>query len=429
MKVTLLPADTYIVVNKAIISEHSRKLLSMLYQPIIGSSATNLYFTYWSNLDMNQVMSREFTHHYLMSNMNLSIDDMVEAREKLEAIGLIKVYVHKGSINQYIYELYSPLSASEFFMNPILSTALQNSLGKMEYERLISCFEVPKINLKNYEEITCSFHDVFTVAPSTPLEQANRIRKNSKLGLSFSPTIDLSNVLSAIPSEMLEQKSITNDMKDFLYKISFIYNLEDDIFISILRNSINEKHIIDKELVKENCRKYYSFENCGKLPSIIYKNQPEFLRRSVTDTSKKSKFIYDMETTSPFDFLTSKNNNVRPSQSDLQILTMLLIDYNLTPGVVNVLIDYVLKINNNKLIKAFVENIATQWKRSNVQTVEEAINMAKKENNGKKNRETKKVVSVKVKEEKPDWFDKSVESNEVSDIEANAFMERLKNIK
>lgn len=428
-KVTLLPADTYIVVNKAIISEHSRKLLSMLYQPIIGASSTNLYFTFWANLDMNQVMSREFTHHYLMANMNLSIDDMLEAREKLEAIGLLKVYVHKGSINQYIYELYSPLSASEFFVNPILNTALQNTLGQIEYDRMVSYFEIPKINLKNYEEITSSFHDIFTIIPSTPLEQNNMIRKNCKLGLTFAPTIDLNNVLSAIPSEMLNQKSITKEMKDFLYKIAFVYNFDDDIFISILRNSIDEKHMLNKELIKDNCRKYYTFDHSGKLPSIVYKNQPEFLRKTVTDTSERSKYIYEREINSPFDFLTSKNNNVRPSPGDLQVLSMLLIDYNLTPGVVNVLIEYVLKINNNKLVPAFVENIATQWKRSNVQTVEEAMALAKKENNRNKNRETKKIVSTKVKEEKPDWFDKTVESNEVSDAEASAFMEKLKNIK
>ena len=179
-------------------------------------------------------------------------------------------------------------------------------------------------------------------------------------------------------------------------------------------------------MVKENCRKYYSFENLGKLPTIVYKNQPEFLCKEVTDTSKRSKFIYDMENTSPFDFLTIKNNNVRPSKSDLSVLEMLLVDYDLPPGVVNVLIDYVLRINNNKLIKSFIESIAIQWKRSNIKTVEQAMEIAK-ENNSKKNKIVK--TSNVVKEKKPDWFDKNVESNDVSDEEVHAFMEKLKTVK
>lgn len=426
MQVILLPADTYIVSNRAIITEYSRKIISMLYQPIIGATATSLYFSFWSNLDANQVMSIIRTHHFLMANMGLSIEDLMEAREKLEGIGLLKTYLNKGSINQYIYELYAPLNADEFFINPILSTALCNFIGKQEYDKLVLYFTIPKLNLKNYQEITNSFHNVFNIKPSTPIEQVNNIRTNSKLGLTFAPTIDLNNVLSLIPKEMLEHNKISKDIKDFLYKIAFVYNLNDEVFVSIIRDSINDKHLIDKELVKENCRKYYSFENLGKLPTIVYKNQPEFLCKEVTDTSKRSKFIYDMENTSPFDFLTIKNNNVRPSKSDLSVLEMLLVDYDLPPGVVNVLIDYVLRINNNKLIKSFIESIAIQWKRSNIKTVEQAMEIAK-ENNSKKNKIVK--TSNVVKEKKPDWFDKNVESNDVSDEEVHAFMEKLKTVK
>ena len=429
MKVIVLPADTYIVSNKAVITEYSRKIISMIYQPIMGAHATSLFFSFWSNLDTNQVMSTIKTHHYLMASTGLSIDDLMEAREKLEGLGLLKVYVSKGSINQYIYELYSPLGADEFFDNPILSIALCNSIGKQEYDKVVAYFTIPHLNLKGYEEITSSFHNVFKIIPSTPLEQVNNIRSNTKLGLTFAPTIDLSNVLSSIPKEMLQHNKVTKDIKDFLYKISFVYNLNDEVFISIIRNSINDKHLIDKDLVRENCRKYYTFENSGKLPSFIYKNQPEFLRKEVTDTSKRSKFIYAMETTSPYDFLMIKNNNVRPSKFDLNILEMLLVDYELNPGVVNVLIDYVLRTNNNKLVKSFIENIAVQWKRSNIETVEQAMNFATKENNLKKKKTTKVVSNQVVKEEKPDWFNKNIESNEVSDEEATAFMEKLKGVK
>jgi len=63
LKEKVLPADTFIVVNKTILNEYDRKLLIMLYQPIIGYKAISLYFSLWMYLDKIEVMSNEFTHH------------------------------------------------------------------------------------------------------------------------------------------------------------------------------------------------------------------------------------------------------------------------------------------------------------------------------------------------------------------------------
>ena len=54
-----------------------------------------------------------------MTSTQLNLDTIVSVREKLEGIGLLKTYYKKNSVNNYIYELYSPLNAYEFFNNPI----------------------------------------------------------------------------------------------------------------------------------------------------------------------------------------------------------------------------------------------------------------------------------------------------------------------
>ena len=87
---------------------------------------------------------------------------------------------------------------------------------------------------------------------------------------------------------------------------------------------------------------------------------------------------------------------------------------NLNPGVVNVLVDFVLKINNNKLTKAYVEKIASQWAKSKIDTVEDAMNISLKEYKNKKHYASKKTIK---NEEKPDWFDKSIEEKQASDEE------------
>lgn len=404
MNTTILPADTFVVINKTILSDYDRKLLIMLYQPIIGTIATNLYFTLWSYLDKNEILSVDWTHHHLMTSMRIKLSSIKEAREKLEAIGLLRTYFKKDTINHYVYEMFSPLSASEFLNNPILGTTLYNNIGSSEYDKIVEYFRIPRIRLKDYEEITCSFQDVFESTNISSFDHMlEDIRKHNINQIEVLSKIDIDTIIAFIPEEMFNPKCLTKETKNFLHKISFIYNFDNERMSELIRNSLNERKGIDKIQLKENAKKFYQFENSGKLPSLIYRNQPEYLRKPVGDNSKKAKIIYQFETTSPYDFLCSKYNGSRPSRKDLSILEYILMDMNLKPGVANVLVDYVLKINQNKLTKNFVEVIASQWAKSKVETVEDAMNLAEKEY-----RSRKKYHHEKQKQKQPEWFDQDI---------------------
>lgn len=417
MKSVLMPADTYIVLNRTILNDHDRKLLVMLYQPIVGSTAINLYFTLWSYLDKLEITSMSWTHHHITNSMGVTLSEFVSAREKLEGIGLIRSYVKIGNVNNYVYEMFSPLSAHEFFNNPILSTVLYTNIGNDEFKKVKEYFKIPRINLSGYEDITSKFNEVYE-STSFINSVSNDIKKKSVQGIELVSSLDLENIFGLIPEEMLNIKGITRDTKDLIIKLGFIYDLSDEEMTNIIRNSINEKHNIDKELLRNNCRHYYSFENSGKLPTIIYRNQPEYLRKPVGDVSKRAKVIYQFENTSPYDFLCSKYKDAKPTKTDLGLLEYLLIDLNLKPGVVNVLIDYVLRINNNKLTRSFIETIAGQWKRSKIETVEDAMNLAEKEYKHKKSKTVSKKVEVK-----PSWFDQDIEVT--SDKEKEQELENL----
>lgn len=422
----LLPADTYIVINKTILNDYDRKLLITLYQPIIGYQAISFYFTLWSYLDKSELLSCEWTHHHLMTNMGISLSEIEEARSKLEAIGLLKTFLKEEHVNTYLYELYSPLSAKEFLGNPILATSLYTTIGKLEFEKTVDYFKIPKLNLSSYTEITTSFNSVFKAGSNVNVNVEN-VKDKNRLGMNIVPKYELQTVLEMIPDELLNKRSITKDTKDLIMKLSFIYDFTEEMLVEIIRNSISEKHTIDKDALRRNSRKFYQFDHYGKLPGLVYRTQPEYLRKPVGDNSLRARAIYFFETTSPYDFLSSKYKDAAPSKSDLSILEYLLIDFNLNPGVVNVLVDYVLKINNNKLIKAFVEPIASQWKKSKIETVEDAMKIAEVEYKKRKNiREktgTKKIVS------KPAWFKEDISIKKASKEEQAEIDELLKEYK
>ncbi len=136
MNISIMPLDTYTVINKNILNENDRKLLLTLYQPIVGSTSINLYFNLWNSLDKIELTSETLEHKNLVTLMGISYSELLEARERLEGIGLIKTYIKEGEINNYVYELYSPISAHNFFINPLLSTTLYTSVGSQEYKRI-----------------------------------------------------------------------------------------------------------------------------------------------------------------------------------------------------------------------------------------------------------------------------------------------------
>ncbi len=420
---TILPADTYTVINKTVLNESDNKLISMLYQPIIGYTATSLYFTLIDDLNKSELMSEELTHHHLMATMQLRLDDIVIAREKLEAIGLLKSYLKKGSINNYVYLLFSPISAHEFFNHPILNIVLYNNLGKKEYEKLLNYYKIPRINLKDYEEITSSFDEVFTSVTGNVLEVEEDITKKDSNNLHINKEIDFNLLISSLPSKIIADKCFNKETKELINTLSFMYNLNTLDMQGLVRNAINEKGLIDKNLLRKSCREYYQFENNGSLPTLIYNKQPDYLKKPRGDNSKWAKMIYTFENINPYQLLKAKYKGAEPTDRDKRLIENLLIDQKLNPGVVNVLISYVLKINNQQLKKSYVETIAGQWKRLNIETVEEAMIITEKEH-----KKVRKLVSEKAKKDEtkvkrendnkdknlPAWFNKDLENTEVS---------------
>ena len=408
--ITLLPADKYIVVNKTMLTDKERKNLISLYEPIIGYGAVSLYLTLWRDLERLELISMDYTHHHLMSLLKCDLETIKKSRESLESVGLLKTYFKKGDLNSYVYELYSPMSPKEFFAHPIFSVVLYNNLGKYEYDLLKQEFQVYKIDLKDYEDITASLDETYK-ASSLYAFDALGTEENA---YTLMDQVDFDLLLTSLPKGILNERTFNKKMKELINNLSFVYQLDTFKIAELIRLVINEKGYIDKEELRKSARKYYQYNNNGKLPTLIYRTQPEYLKNPAGDNSKRGKIIKVFENTSPYDFLKSKYNGSNPTPRDLKLLEELLIDLSLKPAVCNVLIDYVLKKNNNKLNTAFVETIAGQWKRMKIETAEDAMNVAEKEHK----KYNKKIASPKIqKASEPVWFNETLEKENMTEQE------------
>ena len=405
---SILPADTYKVFNRAFIQDKEKDVLVSLYQPIIGVLAVNLYLTLTNDLSSDNIESEYLSHQHLMGVMGVNLDIIMDSRKKLEAVGLLKTFYKEDTINNYIYVLYAPLSASDFLNHPILNVVLYNNLGKSEYDKIIDKYRTKKIVTKDYKDITTSFDKVFTSVNGYAFTNDDIIDEKTRK-IEINSNIDINLITSGIPERMINEKCFNKETIDLIINLAYIYKIDNLNMQGLVRNSINERGMIDKEELKNTCRNFYQFENNGKLPTVIYNRQPEYLKEPEGSNSNIAKMIYTFENVSPYEFLKSSYNGAEPTARDKKIIENLMIDQKLSPGVVNVLIDYVLKINNKKINKEFVEAIAGQWRRLNVETVKEAMEICRKEH-----KKVSKVVIPKDKKEinndnLPEWFDKNFE--------------------
>ena len=421
MNDVFLPADKYKVINKTILSENDKKNLISFYMPIIGCTAVSLYLTLWQDLNYKEEDSNILIHHHLMTLLKESKEVIYQARQSLEAVGLLKTYVKSENVKTFIYELYSPLLPNEFFNHPILNIVLYNNIGSEEYDNLIKLYQKKKYDYSSYIDVTKKMDEVYK---SENYNVKNDIKDRSINNIALNSKINYEQISTSIPKNVMSDKALNKKSKELIDNLSFVYNFDTLKMIELIRGSLNEFGMIDKNALRLNARKSYNLSS-NSLPTLIYRTQPEYLKKASGDNSLHAQIVSMFESISPYDFLKYKNKGAIPTNKDLKLVESLLVDLELTPAVVNVLLDYCLRKNNNKLTNAYVETIAGQWKRADLKTAEEAMKFAEHEH--KKLNKKIPVESKKISE--PAWFNKKIETKDVSDQEQKELEELLKEFK
>ena len=414
--VTLLPADRYVIFNKTILTDFDKKVLITFYEPIIGHLGVSLYLTLWNDLEGINQVSRELNHHHLMSILKCPLNAIKEAREALEAVGLIKTYFKSGDINNYIYELYSPLSPTEFLNHPILNVVLYDNIGDSEYEYLKKLYQKLKIDTKEYTDVSKKIDEVYVSQSDIPVFESIERSVND---ITCNDQVDFDLIISSIPKGIINERAFNKKTKELINQLAFIYKIDSLKMMELIRSVLNEYGMIDKTALRQASRKMYQFNN-GALPTLIYRSQPEYLKTPVGDNSMRGKIIRAFESINPVDFLRNKYRGVKPTTADIKIIEMLIIDLEMPPAVVNVLLDYVLRKNNNRLSRAYIETIAGQWKRAGLKNASEAMDFAEKENN----KLTKKLSNKEHTSNEPVWFNKDNQKQELT-VEEQQEMENL----
>ncbi|MFC3885054.1 DnaD domain protein [Bacillus songklensis] len=109
--------------------------------------------------------------------------------------------------------------------------------------------------------------------------------------------------------------------------------------------------------------------------------QPVELRdfSNIEPDKEVDKMAKQFETISPFQLLIQLSSGVEPAESDIGMIEHLMRKYKLTPGVTNVLIDYVSVTTDMGLPKPYMERLAAHWNRKRIKRVKHAMTVAREE--------------------------------------------------
>lgn len=401
----ILKEEDFLEVSiNSLVADYDRKILTNLYQPIIGYKAVSLYFTLLSEVD-NQKINPIISHKALFDRMQINVSDFIDSRKLLEAIGLLKTYVSDLKNNKlYQYEIYAPKTPRLFFDNTLLYGLLMKSIGESEANKLKAIYTINP-NMEG-EEITASFVEVFSPDLDDPIfrkamEASGKgiiNRQTAKLVSGFSYELFFKYLGE---HSQINSNAITKQMMKEIERLATLYGVGEESAAQAVAEIYNPRANKEKRIDFDELAKIFMDETHYH---YLTRNMGERKDGRVNGNTDLAHKINIMETYAPKDYLSVLQNGTRPAISDLRLINDLSKKFNLPNCVINALIDYVLKVNDNVLSYAFAEKIAASLAREDIKTTIDAMNYLKKiKNKGKRKKNNEEiVVQEEANEEEPE---------------------------
>lgn len=353
------------------LSQDDLQTLLVLYQPLCGSDSIIIYLTLAS--EAGSVHAQD-SHRRLFALMDIQADAFSRALVKLEEYMLLRTYCKKGdSYNSYIYVLNKPMSASDFFQNRVLSSRYLNAVGQKQFTISESRLDKQEIITQGYEDIT---HNVdlsseeknldqnVSYVKVKPRYQFSSRNEDQTINFDYERFIATTSVL-VFPAELRTKENLA-----LIGKLATVYGL-----------SVDRMRILVKK--------------CTSIETMQFdQDRLRYLAAHSNPDITKAKDPYSL---SPVSFLQAKQNGAMVSTTDKNLLAHLSLDMNFSNEVINVMIEYILKISDNRLNPKFVDMVAGEWARDGISTKEQAIMETKKQLPGSSHKRVKITT--------PEWYD------------------------
>ncbi|MGL5522052.1 MAG: DnaD domain protein [Metamycoplasmataceae bacterium] len=280
-------------------------LFKKLYLPILGPNSFAIYTYLIDQLNNQLQFNASFNLSELETSLSITLDDFVEARQKLEGLGLIRTFISEETGNSILC-LLKPLSFEKFLNNKFLKFQLVKRIGSIGLEKLYLLFKNKVNNKDSYIETTKKYSDFFDINEvSTEISNTGEIEIDMNISLSQAiekyPSVLFIKYISKNNASSNERNMITfcsslgfsDKAINELIKYSFTKNNRLVInFIKKIAQDFYEKDIIsfndvERELnfsIRKN-NSFDPFENIWDNELIINNNNNRYKKNEEPVTS------------------------------------------------------------------------------------------------------------------------------------------------
>lgn len=385
---------SFVVMVDNTLTSLDQKVLTHLYQPIIGNKAIYLFQTLHTVIENSLRESEVINHHQILSITNLSPKEFVEERIKLEAVGLLDTYFKD---NIYVYVLKRVLTSYEFFDNFELTHILEANVGSEVYQKLSLEFQIRKLDLNNLNHITSHFDEVFSAVKKEEVKNIGIDTTNHGIVVD-NTKFSLENYLMLVKSMDLVNQTVLDDFKflDLISRLAFLFNLDEAAMKEATFLATLTDGTVNIDDLKYQVKRIYDSKKSG----IVFKPRSE-----VVHSNDRS--IYYLETLTPNEVCQNVTNTSLTS-AEIEMFNQILDETGIQIGVLNATLLYVLNLKNGEIpsINYFLK-IIVQMQRAGVTDASSAVKYL---NRDVKSQKTKSKVSKKVVDT-PDWYKTKNEQN------------------
>lgn len=437
------PMSGFIISEATWLTNLDTQLFTTLYQPIVGPKALALLNTLWELIDEQPMLSKRWLHNELMSMVNLGPTELIQARQKLEAVGLIDTWHNIDSLGEYyVYQLNAPLQPADFFNDELMSALLLDSVGQQLYQRFREKFKLRKLENFSGENITKKVTDIFNPSRQAfkdieklaypPLETATS-KNNQDLSLANDKSFDFELLFDSVKSIGISYEELDKHRNAF-YIQHELYQINELNLADYIRQTYQlDTKKINIEKIKFKISEDYQIKQQLFLQKAKPKNEVKPLSNSDEHQDYNAKNLIKIaQQLNPLDFLQSikhkKNGFV--TSNEQQTITQ-LVEFNLLPAeVINILIFYILiGLKKDNITRAYFNSLANTLSQHRVESASAAITELKQNRNKRQTETNRYNRPVKKVEKKPVYKVNNMNDGQLSDHDLAATQAKLAKLK
>jgi replication initiation and membrane attachment protein len=291
-----------------------------------------------------------------------------------------------------------PYRSQEFFKDPLFSNFLLSEVGETTFWSLHNHFSKETHNKKNnwdtFQDISKKFDDLFQVQKmdlkNTFTYLHNPINSSPRQFLNNAFNYEL--FLQHLPQRFKKPSLICNQTIDFIQKLSLVYNLDAVILSEIYQKTFPNPSEIELSKLSLSVKRYYQVHSQNQNLVFAKKTQNNE-QEMITLLKRKDSTQRIIQNHCP------KNMQATAADTVFQLMER----NNLEPGLVNMLLTYILERKGFLPSVIYLEKILKSWAQKGIFDTETAYDfyMEQEKNQSK----TKFRSHLKKQQISPKWLE------------------------